>query len=500
MKEDVIVVGAGIGGLSCGAILAHGGHGVTILEKNSYIGGACSSYKKNGYLFDRAVHLFTMGLNGPYGKLFDRLGLNYLNFKKHINETTAMKIYKKEGYIPFDININSIFKKIKPNESKKESRGSSNGSKRGMANLMSMGGSKTTMKDFSKVMTNLLAIGKKKNKQLYEEEITVTQWLNQYTEDPFIHGIIAFMTAAMFCIGNSKASVAEFIHCFKTEMMSPEGYQYPISGGAQAIPDAIAKGIEYYNGAIQINSPVESIIIKGNKVQGVMVGGKLKKASIVVSNLSLKWTILNLVGKDYLEKKYVERIKTLTPSLSSMTFKLALKKPLIEKWDFINLYHPTLHDWGDKYGPGAPLSNGFFGPVSSNIDPDVAPPGHQTVVFGTIVPSKGPDWERWKEIYLDDLRSFFPDLDEKLDFMDISYPKDITAQTGKPEGPVEGLGLTPQQTGKNKPSSIIPGIEGLYVVGDTTGRTAHGIGTQLACDSGIKCAEAILGNIDMSKI
>ena len=84
--------------------------------------------------------------------------------------------------------------------------------------------------------------------------------------------------------------------------------------------------------------------------------------------------------------------------------------------------------------------------------------------------------------------------------MDISYPKDITAQTGKPEGPVEGLGLTPQQTGKNKPSSIIPGIEGLYVVGDTTGRTAHGIGTQLACDSGIKCAEAILGNIDMSKI
>ena len=110
------------------------------------------------------------------------------------------------------------------------------------------------------------------------------------------------------------------------------------------------------------------------------------------------------------------------------------------------------------------------------------------------------DFDRWVEIYLEDLHSFFPDLDDKLDFMDISYPKDIAAQTGKPAGPVEGLGMTPSQVGRNKPSSIIPGIEGLYVVGDTTGKTAHGIGTQLACDSGLKCADAILGLLDMSKI
>ena len=84
--------------------------------------------------------------------------------------------------------------------------------------------------------------------------------------------------------------------------------------------------------------------------------------------------------------------------------------------------------------------------------------------------------------------------------MDISYPKHIEAQTGKQGGPVEGLGLTPGQTGKNKPSSIVPGIEGLYVVGDTTGKTAHGIGTQLAADSGYKCAQAILGEITMDKI
>ncbi len=75
--------------------------------------------------------------------------------------------------------------------------------------------------------------------------------------------------------------------------------------------------------------------------------------------------------------------------------------------------------------------------------------------------------------------------------MDVSFPKDIAEATGKPSGPVEGLALTPAQTGKTKPSSILP-IEGLYVVGDTAGTDAHGIGTQLAADPGIKCADLIL--------
>jgi len=120
VKEDVVIIGSGIGGLTCGAVLAHSGYKVSVLEKNSYIGGACSSYEKEGYTFDRAVHLFTSGLNGPYGRLFERLGLNYLNFTKQINQITAMKVYKQNGFFPFDININSLFKLLQSKPEKKE--------------------------------------------------------------------------------------------------------------------------------------------------------------------------------------------------------------------------------------------------------------------------------------------------------------------------------------------------------------------------------------------
>ncbi|MHA1291056.1 MAG: phytoene desaturase family protein [Promethearchaeota archaeon] len=497
MKEDVIVIGSGIGGLSCAALLAHGGHKVTVFEKNPFIGGACSSYIKKGYTFDRAVHLFTSGLNGPYGILFKRLGLDTLQFIKHINERTAMKIYKQKGFFPFDINVNSLFKTMKPvpkKEGESDSKSGSGGSSI-MKGLKSMGVGKDTLKDFSKVMTNLMTMSKRKIKQLYEDGLTVTEWLNNFTEDSFIHGILAFLLAGMFAISPRKASAAEFIHCFKAEMMSPEGYQYPVSGGAQGIPNAIADAIKKYGGEIRTESRVDNIVIKGGKVQGVMVKGELIEAPIVISNLDIRMTVLNLIGKDYLDKVYLNKIEKLEPSLSSMTFKLALKEPIIKNWGFINCYHPTLMDYADKYPPdkGYPFSNGFFGPVLSNIDSNLAPPGGQSVIFGTIVPSKGPDWKKWQEVYWEDLHSFFPDLDDKLLFFDVSFPKDLTEATGKPAGPVEGLALSPEQTGKNKPSSVIPGIEGLFVVGDTAGKDAHGIGTQLACDSGIKCADVILG-------
>jgi len=44
-RYDVIIIGAGMGGLSCGAWLAYKGMKVIVLEQNVQLGGLCSSYK-----------------------------------------------------------------------------------------------------------------------------------------------------------------------------------------------------------------------------------------------------------------------------------------------------------------------------------------------------------------------------------------------------------------------------------------------------------------------
>ena len=63
-KYDVIIIGAGMGGLSAGAFLAKEGKTVLILEKHNKPGGYVTSFSRRGYRFDAAIfHLTDMGEN-----------------------------------------------------------------------------------------------------------------------------------------------------------------------------------------------------------------------------------------------------------------------------------------------------------------------------------------------------------------------------------------------------------------------------------------------------
>ncbi|MCD8072913.1 MAG: NAD(P)/FAD-dependent oxidoreductase, partial [Alistipes sp.] len=55
-KYDVIIIGGGLGGLACGAILAREGLNVCVLEQNRVIGGCLQSFRRRGKLLDTGIH------------------------------------------------------------------------------------------------------------------------------------------------------------------------------------------------------------------------------------------------------------------------------------------------------------------------------------------------------------------------------------------------------------------------------------------------------------
>ncbi|HMB98138.1 MAG TPA: FAD-dependent oxidoreductase, partial [Balneolaceae bacterium] len=59
-QKNIIVVGAGIGGLTAAALLASKGHKVTVFEKNTRPGGKMQQVKASGYRFDTGPSLLTM--------------------------------------------------------------------------------------------------------------------------------------------------------------------------------------------------------------------------------------------------------------------------------------------------------------------------------------------------------------------------------------------------------------------------------------------------------
>ena len=75
-QYDTVIIGSGLGGLVCGAILSKEGQRVCVLEKNEQIGGNLQTFKRDGVTFDTGVH-YISGLDKGQNlyQFFNYLGL-----------------------------------------------------------------------------------------------------------------------------------------------------------------------------------------------------------------------------------------------------------------------------------------------------------------------------------------------------------------------------------------------------------------------------------------
>src|SRR5690606_16802521 len=77
-KYDVAIIGAGVGGLTAGALLSKAGFSVCILEKEPHAGGYLAGFRRKHFRFDTAIHwLNQCGPQGMAGKIFSILGNDY---------------------------------------------------------------------------------------------------------------------------------------------------------------------------------------------------------------------------------------------------------------------------------------------------------------------------------------------------------------------------------------------------------------------------------------
>ena len=94
-QYDVIIIGAGIGGLTAAALLSKTGLSVCVLEKEPHVGGYLAGFRRKDFIFDTAIHwLNQYGPEGMVTKLFDVLGSD------HPRAITLQRTrrYKGSGY------------------------------------------------------------------------------------------------------------------------------------------------------------------------------------------------------------------------------------------------------------------------------------------------------------------------------------------------------------------------------------------------------------------
>jgi prolycopene isomerase len=451
---DIIIIGGGIGGTAVGAILASKGFKILLIEKNQFLGGRCSTYEKEGFKIDVGVHLFGRTSKGPHGEILNMIGMD---------DTIDWVLCRKPGPRWFFQGKFWTF----PRELKEF----------------------VPPSDFSSLMKLFRDVMKMKNLEDFERK-SVKSLLSQYTDNRLVHSFVDIISLLYFVVPYYETSASEFMRCLSS-ISAEFSIGYP-KGGCISIPQAYGQGIKKFGGNIQTGQSVSKIIVEDDKVQGVELGnGKFLSSKFVISNAGIKETVNYMIGQKYFKRDYIENIKKLKYSISALTLKIALKKP-ITNYKLITSF--SSYDPEERFNSiikgKVPKEVFLFIPVPSNFDPALAPKGKQLIIAGTAVIQesfeKNPD--KWVKNTFESLQKVFPNLSENLLWYDISTPKDLYQLGGK-EASVIGLSQIMNQTGRDRPSQKMP-IKGLYLVGGDAG--GWGIGTELAAKSALECAEKII--------
>ena len=476
-KYDVIVVGAGPGGVTCAALLAKKGLRVLVLDKNERVGGKQMTVSIKGY---RGELWPTGGLpvnGGSWLEAFRALGIeskfrasvkNIGNLYRRSGGEWLRTVTQMDPYVLPDPNV--MFDQWGLNAKERE-----------------VG---------IQILGEIALMPPDKINSL--DDTTVREYLGRYETMPrTMYGYLAFLTHA-FNVGLiDLVPMSEVVKAFQRLMGQPLGY--PI-GGYGRMSEDIAQVIKDCGSEIKDRTRVERILIEDGRAAGVITRDAVYRSPIVVSDAGIQPTVLKLVGEQHFDKGYLSYVKSLLPSNGFTGCHYILKEPVLK----YGLYQVWSDDaWWDldrqdevKRGK-MPADLIITVLVPTNYDPEMGPPGKQLVVFGTPCSPDPADktiaalWKKADQQMAEMFPEIVPVIESKGPY---SGPAQVAAASRDQVLPAQGgeacgLCVTIGQCGKYKPSAKSP-IAGLFYVGFDAGSTAF-MGSQQAVDSGLRVAPLV---------
>ncbi len=292
---DAVIIGAGMSGLVCGCYLAKAGMKVLIAEQHNKPGGYCTSFKRQGFIFDAAAHSFgSYREGGNLNTVFKDLDLDKRITIKRYDPTDIVITpdYKISFWFDHNRTIQELQKAF-PNETK--------------------------IRDFFTFMAkpkpmDIAAMRKKTFKDL----------LAQYFKNDKLKAILSF---PLFGNGGLPPSLMSAFTGSKifTEFLLDGGY-YPV-GGMQALPDILAKRFVELGGTLLLSSAVKKIKVKDNRISSVVLcNNNFVQSKYVISNCDARQTFFNLLGKKIISKEFLNKLNNMTPTLSMFIIYLGIDK------------------------------------------------------------------------------------------------------------------------------------------------------------------------------
>lgn len=405
MKQKIIVIGSGFGGLGAAIRLAAAGHDVEIFEKRDKLGGRAYVYDINGFQFDGGPTVIT----APF--MFDDLwavaGKKREDYFQLVECDPYYRIYDwNRQYFDYNGDESFIMEQIaKRNPADQE------GYRRFMGTTQAIfekGFKELADKPFLTIMDMVRVVPDLARLQSYR---SVYGYVSQYVKDDFLRMVFSFHPLLIGGNPFDSPSIYAMIHYLEREW----GIHYAL-GGTGAIVRAMGRLFEELGGKIHLSRGVDEILIDNKRVIGVRDQyGEVERADSVVSNADVGFTYDKLIKKHHQSAYLRLKMSAMRYSMSLFVIyfgtKVQYRNHGMKHHNIIlsNRYKALLNDiFGRKV-----LADDFslYLHMPSLTDPSIAPPGGENFYVLSPVPHLGADidWTVAAEPYRDAILQFLED-------------------------------------------------------------------------------------------
>jgi len=292
---DVIIIGAGIGGLVCGCYIAQRGLKVLIVEKNVKPGGYCRSFSVNGFHFDTCAHsLGGVRQDGNIGRIISELELkNKIQIERSNPSNIVITPHFKIHFWNELDRIIQEFQSCFPDEAKK-------------------------IEDFFNFVYKI-----KGTSFSSLIKITFEELLEKYFKDKRLKAILSLPLLGNIGLPASRVSAFTAVTLYQ-EFLIDGGY-HPV-GGMGRLSDVLSQRFKELKGDIVFGNPVEKISFVKNSIKGVHVkGNNFYTTEYIVSDIDARQTFINLIqDKGFFDQRFLRKLDKFKPSLSTFVLYLGL--------------------------------------------------------------------------------------------------------------------------------------------------------------------------------
>ncbi|RJP30384.1 MAG: NAD(P)/FAD-dependent oxidoreductase [Actinobacteria bacterium] len=504
---DVIIIGAGMGGLTAATLLAKEGLKVLVLERLERVGGCCSNYDVGG--FKPEVGAVFVIAHEFYYKLFELLDLRLEDYLDWSLIDPVYQVYLEDGSdvaLPRDVDeMAKVVKELAPQDVDGYYRYCKDLGKLHKALTAFTANPMPEIRKLTKLSSLAKLFGSKDfipalpiNLKLALNNLE--KCVKSYFDDPVVQ--------LMFGWENIYSGLPAH-RCFgmfaMITYMGHLGYYYP-KGGMISIPKALTRIAQDFGAELRLEAEVDSIVLEGREARGVkLANGEIFSARAVISNTHTRFTYLNLLRDANLPGWVARTVRRQPCSIPAPMFYMGLSEPLDSVKSHMSLVAQSrkhLDDvWKDFYDRGllCRAADGMYLLICPTFDdPELAPPGKQVISAMYIAPYrlKYHDWDdiaeewTWECIdYLD--KRCFPGLVQRVEWMDPVPPTELERRLNVAEGAFFGIEMSLPNSGPFRPNYRSHFIDRLYQAGQCTN---PGLGVPGAMISGMAVASLMLND------